>query len=134
MSAREESLGVGASAVTTKRLIAGTLVFLALLAGGLFIVKWAPYWHKTHIAAVTHSIGSSIVSGTSVQAPPVGIAAAWSYAVAYFNAVWEAVLLALVLGASVPVFVPRRWLHRLIGGKSFSATAVAGGLSLAGMM
>jgi len=48
--------------------------------------------------------------------------------------VWQAVLLALILGAAVPVFVPRAWLHRLIGGKSFGSTAIAGGLSLAGMM
>ncbi|MGZ3506364.1 MAG: hypothetical protein ACXWNZ_18170 [Vulcanimicrobiaceae bacterium] len=59
------------------------------------------------------------------------IAAAWSYALAYYKAVWQALL--LVLGA-VPVFVPRRWLHRLIGGRSFGATAVAGGFPLAGMM
>ncbi|HET9095445.1 MAG TPA: hypothetical protein VFN37_02185 [Candidatus Baltobacteraceae bacterium] len=112
----------------------GTLLFLALFAIGLFIVKWSPYWHKTHVAALTHSIGSSIVSGKSAQAPAAGIAAAWGYALAYYNAIWQALLLALILGASLPVFVPRRWLHRLIGGKSFGATAVAGGLSLAGMM
>lgn len=134
MSTREEALGAGAPTVTTRRLLTGTLVFLLLFAVGLFIVKWSPYWHKTHLAAVTHSIGSSIVSGKSAQAPPAGIAAAWSYALAYFNAVWEAVLLALVIGAAVPVFVPRRWLHRLIGKSSFGSTAVAGGLSLAGMM
>ncbi len=134
MSTREEALGTGTTAVATRRLVFGTLLFLVLFAVGLFIVKWSPYWHKTHIAAATHSIGTSIVSGKSVEAPPVGIAAAWSYALAYYKAVWQAVLLALVLGAAVPVFVPRTWLHRLIGGKSLRATAVAGGLSLAGTM
>ena len=134
MSIREESLGGGRAETATRRLVFGTLLFVALLVIGLYIVKWAPYWHKTHVAAVTHSLGSSIVSGKSAQAPPAGIAAAWSYALAYYKAVWEAVLLALVLGAAVPVFVPRKWLHRLIGGSSFGATAVAGGLSLAGMM
>jgi len=138
LSTREDALGTvqpGAqSTVTTKRLVIGTVIFLVLLAVGLYIVKWSPYWHKTHVAAVTHSIGSSIVSGKSTQAPAVGVAAAWSFALAYYKAIWEAFVLALVLGATVPVFVPRRWLHRLIGGNSFRATAVAGGLSLAGMM
>jgi uncharacterized membrane protein YraQ (UPF0718 family) len=115
-------------------MIFGTLLFVALFVIGLFIVKWSPYWHKTHVAAATHSIGASIVSGKSTTAPPVGITAAWSYALAYFKAVWQAVLLALILGAALPVFVPRRWLHRLIGSNSFGSAAVAGGLSLAGMM
>ncbi|HEY9181134.1 MAG TPA: hypothetical protein VIO32_10480 [Candidatus Baltobacteraceae bacterium] len=134
MATREETLNLGTTAVTTRRLIFGTLVFVLLFAIGLYIVKWSPYWHKTHVAAVTHSIGSSIVSGKSVQAPAAGIAAAWQYAVVYYKAVWQAVLLALILGAAVPVFVPRRWLHKLIGGNSIGSTAVAGGLSLAGMM
>jgi len=134
LSTREETLGTSPSTVATRRLVFGTLLFLSLFAVGLYIVKWSPYWHKTHVAAVTHSIGSSIVSGKSTQAPAAGIAAAWSYALAYYKAIWEALVLALILGAAVPVFVPRRWLHRLIGGNSFKATAVAGGLSLAGMM
>ncbi|HKU67299.1 MAG TPA: hypothetical protein VJP85_05960 [Candidatus Baltobacteraceae bacterium] len=134
MSTREEALSSGTAAVSTRRLIIGTLLFLALFAVGLFLVKWSPYWHKAHVAAVTHSIGASIVSGKSTQAPAAGIAAAWSYALVYYKSVWQALLFALVIGAAVPVFVPRRWLHRLIGGKSFGATAVAGGLSLAGMM
>jgi uncharacterized membrane protein YraQ (UPF0718 family) len=121
-------------AVAPRRLLLGTLLFLALFAVGLFIVKWSPYWHKTHVAAVTHSIGSSIVSGKSTEVPPVGIAAAWSYALAYYKAIWQAFVLALILGAAVPVLVPRRWLHRLIGGPSLRSTAIAGGLSLAGMM
>lgn len=134
MSTRDEALGPAAGVVAARRLVLGTLLFVALFAIGLYIVKWSPYWHKTHVAAVTHSIGSSIVSGKSTQAPAAGIGAAWGYALAYYKAIWEALLLALILGASLPVFVPRRWLHRLIGGKSFGATAAAGGLSLAGMM
>lgn len=134
MATREEALSLGTTAVTTRRLVMGTLLFLLLFAVGLYIVKWSPYWHKTHVAAVTHSIGASIVSGKSTQAPAVGIAAAWQFALAYYKAVWQAVVLALIIGAAVPVFVPRRWLHRLIGRNSFGSAAVAGGLSLAGMM
>lgn len=120
--------------MAARRLLLGTLFFLVLLIVGLLFVKWAPYWHKAHTVAVTHSLGASIVSGKSVQAPRAGIAAAWTYALVYFKAVWQAVALALVLGAAIQVFVPRRWLLALIGGSSLRTTALAGGLSLAGMM
>src|SRR6185437_8539561 len=66
----------------------GTLAFLALAVIGLLIVKWFPYWHKAHVAAATHAIGASIVSGKGVAPPAAGLAAAWQYTVAYFNSVW----------------------------------------------
>jgi uncharacterized membrane protein YraQ (UPF0718 family) len=115
-------------------LILGTLAFLALAVVGLFIVKWYPYWHKAHVAAATHAIGASIVSGKGIAPPAVGLEAAWRYAVAYFNAVWMAVVLALLLGSSVQVFVPRRWLLRLLGARNARSAAIAGALSLGGMM
>lgn len=112
----------------------GAVAFLAIAVIGLLIVKWSPYWAKAHLAAAHHSIGGSIVSGTSSKAPAAGWPAAWSYAVAYFKSVWEAVVLALLLGASIQVFVPRRWLHRMLGGSRHSSVALAGMFSLAGMM
>jgi len=120
--------------LSAKRLVAGVAVFILLAAIGLFLVKWAPYWTKAHLAAAQHSIGTSIVSGKSAQAPAVGAQAAWSYAVAYFKSVWQAVILALLLGASVQVFVPRRWLHRLLGATRYRSLALAGVFSVAGMM
>jgi hypothetical protein len=119
---------------TDSPLILGTLAFIALAVAGLFIVKWFPYWHKAHVAAATHAIGSSIVSGKGVAPPAVGLEAAWRYTVAYFNAVWMAVVLALLLGSSVQVFVPRRWLLRLLGARNAKSAAIAGALSLGGMM
>lgn len=115
-------------------LILGTLAFIALAVAGLFIVKWFPYWHKAHVAAATHAIGSSIVSGKGIAPPAVGLEAAWRYSVAYFNAVWMAVVLALLLGSAVQVFVPRRWLLRLLGARNAKSAAIAGALSLGGMM
>ena len=116
------------------RLLIGALVFLLLAIAGLFVVKWFPYWNKVHVAAAHHAIGASIISGKSTQAPAVGWQAAWGYAVAYFKSVWQAVVLALLLGATVQVFVPRRWLHRLIGGTQYRSAALAGVFSVAGMM
>jgi uncharacterized protein len=115
-------------------LLYGTLAFLALAIIGLFIVKWFPYWNKAHVAAATHAIGSSIVSGKSVAPPAAGLASAWQFTVAYFNSVWMAVVLALLLGTSVQVFVPRRWLLRMLGARNAKSAAIAGALSLGGMM
>lgn len=119
---------------TDSSLIIGTLAFIALAVVGLFIVKWFPYWHKAHVAAATHAIGASILSGKGVTPPAVGLDAAWRYTVAYFNAVWMAVVLALLLGSSIQVFVPRRWLLRLVGARNAKSAAIAGALSLGGMM
>ena len=115
-------------------LLAGTLIFIAIAVIGLFVVKWNPYWHKAHVAAATHAIGSSIVSGKGIAPPAAGLQAAWQYALAYFNSVWMAVVLALVLGATVQVLVPRRWLMRLLGPPNAKSAAIAGALSLGGMM
>jgi uncharacterized membrane protein YraQ (UPF0718 family) len=115
-------------------LVAGTLAFLALAIAGLFFVKWFPYWNKAHVAAATHALGPSIVSGKSAAPPGAGLQAAWQFSLSYFSAVWEAVVLALLLGAAVQVFVPRRWILRLLGGNGYKSAAIAGAVSLGGMM
>lgn len=117
-----------------RRLVAGTIIFFVIAIAGLIIVKWWPYWHKSFVAANTHSIGASIVSGKSVQPQAVGFAAAWQYALAYFKAVWQAVVLALIIGASIQVLVPRAWLVRMLGGSGVRPAMVAGAASMAGMM
>ncbi|MDQ2681175.1 MAG: permease [Candidatus Eremiobacteraeota bacterium] len=119
---------------TVRRFVLGVGLFLAIAIIGLIIVKWLPYWHKSLVAAQTHSIGASIVSGKAVAPQSVGLVAAWQYAVAYFIAVWQAVVLALLIGASIQVFVPRRWLLKLIGSDGAKSAAVASAASLAGMM
>ncbi len=117
-----------------RRLLIGVSVFLCIAIAGLFIVKWWSYWHKSFVAANTHNIGASIVSGKGVQVPAFGLAAAWQYALAYFKAVWQAVVLALIIGASVQVLVPRAWLMRMLGGNGARPVMIAGAASMAGMM
>ncbi|MDQ2871562.1 MAG: hypothetical protein M3R35_00360 [Candidatus Eremiobacteraeota bacterium] len=124
----------GVSRASRMQLVGGLLLFAALAVIGLFFVKWMPYWNKAHLAAHAHAIGASIVSGKSATPPAVGLPSAIAYGLAYFKAVWEALVLALILGATVQVFVPRRWLHRLIGAPNARSAAVAGALSLGGMM
>lgn len=130
MSARE----IESKRTTDVGLLYGTLAFLALAIIGLSVVKWFPYWNKAHVAAATHAIGSSIVSGKGVAPPAAGLAAAWQYTVSYFNSVWMAVVLALLLGSAVQVFVPRRWLLQMLGARNPRSAAIAGALSLGGMM
>ena len=117
-----------------KRFVFGALIFLVIAIAGLLIVKWVPYWNKAHVAAATHAIGNSIISGKSVQPQSVGLAAAWQYALAYFKSVWQAVVLALLLGASIQVFVPRSWLMKAIGSAGAKSATIAGAASMAGMM
>lgn len=118
----------------TTLIATGIVLTLLIFAVGLYIVKWSPYWHKAHVAAATHSIGASIVSGKGITAPAVSLASAWSYTLAYFKSVWEAVVLALLLGASVQAFVPRAWLLRAIGKATPGAAAIAAGSSMVTMM
>ncbi len=125
---------MGAERVDRSRLIAGTAIFLVTLAAGLLYVKWLPYYAKSFIALSHHTIGASIVSGKAAAPPAVGLAAAWSYAVTYYSLIWQALALALVAGATIQVLVPRRWIHRIFSGKDFRSVAIAGTLSLGGMM
>lgn len=117
-----------------KQVIFGAVAVALIAFIGLFIVKWSPYWHKAFVAQSTHSIGASIVSGHGVQPQAVGIQAAWSYTVAYFKSVWQAVALALLLGAAVQAFLPRSWLLKLLGKPAPGAAAVAAAGSMITMM
>jgi hypothetical protein len=125
--------GTGKSA-SRARLLIGAGIFIVTLIAGLLYVKWLPYYHKSALALTHHSIGTSIVSGKAASPPIAGLTAAWQYALAYFTAVWQALALALILGATIQVLVPRRWIHRLFSGRDFRSIAIAGALSLGGMM
>ncbi len=116
------------------RLIAGTAIFVLTLVAGLLYVKWMPYYAKTFLAFSHHSIGPSVVSGTTATPPAVGWQAALQYAMTYYNLIWQALVLALILGATIQVLVPRRWIHRLFGRSDYRSVAIAGALSLGGMM
>ena len=39
------------------------VLFFALAIGGLFYVKWSPYYAKVFVAARDHTLGASIISG-----------------------------------------------------------------------
>jgi uncharacterized membrane protein YraQ (UPF0718 family) len=116
------------------RSVVGTALLLAVLIGGLSYVKWTPYYHKAFVAASRHTIGASIVSGQSAAAPAPSIGAALGYAWAYGSAIWQAMVLGLIVGAGVQALVPRDWLARVFGRLSFKGVALAGLASIPSMM
>lgn len=116
--------------------VLGFGVFLLIAVVGLYIVKWSPYFHRAFAAAVTHTLGPSIVSGSleSATAPEPSIEAALGYSIAYFAAVWQAVLLGMLMAATIDTLVPRDWLVRVLGGRSFRSSLLGGMLALPSMM
>ena len=112
----------------------GVLVLAALFIGGLYYVKWGPYYHRAFVAASQHSLGASIVSGKLRTPPPPSVDAALGYAWAYGKSIWQAMVLGLLLGSGVQALVRRDWLMRLFGSTRFGRVALAGIISTSGMM
>ncbi|MBX5490383.1 MAG: permease [Chloroflexi bacterium] len=110
----------------------GLLLVIAVV--GLFIVKWSPYWARAFAVASSHTLGNPIVYGTEATPPPASVEAALDYAQRYFQAVWQAMLLGLLLAATLDSVVPRDWLARVLGSRRFSTAVLGGVLALPGMM
>ena len=103
----------------------GILVFFALAIVGLFFVKWSPYYAKGFLAAQNHSIGTSIVSGGQSASPGVSLQAGLDYSIAYMKAIWQALVLGLVLGAGIETALPRTPLLQLFTGSKGTLRASA---------
>ncbi|WCK54976.1 permease [Aneurinibacillus sp. Ricciae_BoGa-3] len=106
------------------------LLFIVLVAIGLFWAKWQPYFAKIFIASSKHSIGKSILAGL----PSSSWAAAWGYARVYFLAIWKALLVAVIVASLIQVLLPRNWVTRALGKTGFLSTMTGGLLALPGMM
>lgn len=107
-------------------------LFFAVAIVGLFYVKWSPYFAKAFVAAQSHTLGGSIVSGRQAAPPGIGLAAGLDYSLAYLKAIWQALLLGLALGAGVKALLPRVALGRLFAGSPGKLRA--GALALPSMM
>jgi len=110
------------------------LVFLLLAVAGLFYVKWHPYYGRAFTAATQHSIGHSILMGDAASPPAPSWSAALGYAMAYGKAIWQAMLLGLLLGSGVQALLPANWVARLLGGRGFGSVLAGGLLAVPGMM
>jgi uncharacterized protein len=109
-------------------------IVLFIAVAGLFYVKWMPYYNKAFLAFTNHSIGKSILMGTGAQPPAPSWHAAFDYAIAYGKAIWQAMILGLLLGSALQEFAPRAWIARVLGQASFRTVAVGGLLAIPGMM
>ncbi|GAB6848689.1 permease [Paraburkholderia kururiensis] len=110
------------------------MLFLLIAVAGLFYVKWFPYYHRAFTAAETHSIGKSILMGTAASPPAPTLQAALDYAWAYGKAIWQAMVLGLLLGSAVQALVPAQWVARMLGRNGFGSVAAGGLLAIPGMM
>ncbi|GJH20393.1 permease [Caballeronia novacaledonica] len=116
------------------RVALGWMVFLLIAVVGLFYVKWFPYYNRAFVAASQHSIGKSILMGTAASAPEPSWQAALDYAIAYGRAIWQAMVLGLLLGSAVQALIPPRWVARALGEHNFGSVVNGGLMSLPGMM
>lgn len=99
----------------------GPLGFVAVAAVGLLLVKWAPYAGRL--------VESDVRFGNSLLlAPPV------EFAFRYFEGVWTAMVLGLLLAASVETLIPRDWLRTVLGRATARAAALGGIAALPAMM
>jgi uncharacterized membrane protein YraQ (UPF0718 family) len=112
----------------------GIAVFVLIAVIGLFYVKWSPYYARAFVAAANHSIGASIVMGAEASPPAPSWDAALGYAMAYGKAIWQAMVLGLLLGSAVQALLPGAWIAGLLGRTGFGSVAAGGLMSLPGMM
>lgn len=110
------------------------MTFLLIAVAGLFYVKWSPYYHRAFVAASNHAIGKSILMGDAASPPSPSLDAALGYAMAYGKAIWQAMVLGLLLGSGVQALIPPQWVARLLGKSGFGSVAAGGLLSVPGMM
>jgi len=111
-----------------------TLVFFLLAVAGLFYVKWYPYYGRAFVAAEHHAIGHSILMGDAASPPAPSWQAALGYALAYGKAIWQAMVLGLLLGSGVQALLPVNGVRRMLGGRGFGAVLAGGLLAVPGMM
>lgn len=113
---------------------AGVMIFALVAIVGFAYVKWVPYYAKAFLAQSHHFIGDSILSGKAAAAPPASWGAAADYALAYGKAIWQALVLGLILGSGIKVLLPAQWVGALLGRIGFRSAALASLFALPCMM
>lgn len=109
----------------------GVLLTVTIFVVGLLWAKWTPYLAKALKAQRTHHwSGSSILAVGGVHR---GDGPTWHAATtffhAYFLSIWPALVVALLISASVQAFLPRSWLPRALNRRSLFGSALAGGIA-----
>lgn len=112
----------------------GSIIFLLIAVVGLFYVKWLPYYNRAFVAAANHSIGQSILMGATASPPAPSLGAALGYASAYGKAIWQAMVLGLLLGSAIQALLPVNWVAKMLGRAGFGSAVAGGLLAIPGMM
>ena len=111
----------------------GLLALIAIV--GLYIAKWSPYYSRSLTILSSHAYpGSSILSGKEAAPPAPSFQAAIGYAQTYFLAIWQALVVGLLLGATLETVVPKDWVFRVLGSTKFRSSLLGGVFALPGMM
>jgi uncharacterized membrane protein YraQ (UPF0718 family) len=111
--------------------VAAIVAALVIAVGTLLWSKWLPYQARVRELSAGHTwSGSSILRAGGVQAgDPPSWSAATTFTWAYLQAVWKALVAALLISAAVQALIPRGWLLRVLNRRSRAAGALAGGLA-----
>ncbi|MGO9382613.1 MAG: permease [Mycobacterium sp.] len=109
----------------------GVLVTAAVFVMGLLWAKWMPYAAKAlKVQRTRHWPGSSILTVGGVRAGegPTWHAATTFFHV-YFSSIWQALVVALLISASVQALMPPSWLPRALNRRRLISSALAGGVA-----
>lgn len=120
--------------ISSRRWAWPVAIFVVMAVLGVFYAKWEPYYFKSFSAAAHHTLGQSIVSGSSAAAPHVGFHAALTYTVGYFKDIWIALVVGLLVGAGVQTLLPASWLYRVLGRVSPKSRVLAVAAAVPSMM
>lgn len=109
----------------------GVAVTLAVFVAGLLWAKWLPYAAKALKAQRTQHWPASNILAVGGVRPGDGPTwhAATTFFHAYFLSIWQALVVALVLSASVQALLPRSWLPRALNRRGVVSSALAGGVA-----
>jgi uncharacterized protein len=109
----------------------GILVTLVVFVAGLLWAKWMPYAAKGLTVQRTHHwSGSSILAVGGVRSgdgPTWHAATTFSHT--YFSSIWQALVVALLISASVQALLPQSWLPRALNRRRLISSALAGGVA-----
>lgn len=91
--------------------LAGAIAFVLVAAGALTWAKWLPYAAKLAHVGSTHSwSGKDLLDKAGPAGSAPSLHGAWQFVRAYANAVWMALLAALMIAAAMRALMPRSWL------------------------
>ncbi|TMR05552.1 permease [Actinomadura soli] len=116
---------------------AALALFGAVAAVGLLWAKWLPYTEKVGgLLDTPEWSGGSILDKAGEAGTGPSLSGGWEFTGSYFESVWKAMVVGLIVAAAVEALVTRRWLLRLLGrGRGPYRDSLVGGLlSLPSMM